>query len=276
MLAHFSLFTGIGGFDLAAEWAGFKTVGQCEINYECERILRKRWPDVERFHDIRQLCLDDLRRRGIDSHITLITGGFPCQPRSIAGKRRGSSDDRDLWPEMLRVVRELKPSWVVAENPPGILTMDIDGVLAGLEAADYQVGTFVLPAASVDSPHIGSRVFIVGAPKRFSSEPRRISEELASKARESQSNGCQWERVRLATDTAIERGRDGIMVCTEKERTGDSRFYWPSEPRLARMADGLPHQMDRLRMLGNCVNPELAYPILKGISDIESAQSGKR
>lgn len=163
-LTHLSLFTGIGGIDLAAERAGFETVGQVEQNPYALRVLRKRFGrKIPRWTDIKDFTAEDFRRRtGIDSP-TLISGGFPCQPFSCAGKRRGKEDDRYLWPEMFRIVRELRPAWVLGENVAGIVNMELETCCADLEGEGYAVRTFFIPACGVGAWHRRERVFIIAS-----------------------------------------------------------------------------------------------------------------
>ena len=161
-LTHLSLFSGIGGLDLAAEMAGFRTVGQCEWADYPAKVLEKHWPDVPRWRDIRTLTGGNFHEKTGLRTVDIISGGFPCQPFSVAGKRRGKEDDRYLWPEMLRVISELRPTWVVGENVAGIVNMALDQVYADLENEGYTVYAFIIPACAVDAPHRRDRVCIVG------------------------------------------------------------------------------------------------------------------
>ena len=157
---HLDLFSGIGGFALAAGWAGFRTIGFCEIEPYCQAVLKKHWPQVPIHPDIRKL------RGGGDGNLALLTGGFPCQPFSVAGKRRGKEDHRHLWQEMLRVIKEARPAWVLGENVVGIVNMELDQVCSDLEAEGYAVWPLVIPACAVDAPHRRDRVWILANTKR--------------------------------------------------------------------------------------------------------------
>ena len=160
-LTHLSLFSGIGGLDLAAEMSGFQTVGQCEWADYPTKVLEKHWPDVPRWRDIRTLTGGSFFEKTGLRTVDVISGGFPCQPFSVAGKRRGKEDDRYLWPEMLRVISELRPAWVVGENVAGIVNMALDQVYADLENEGYAVQAFIIPACAVDAPHRRDRCAIV-------------------------------------------------------------------------------------------------------------------
>lgn len=161
-----SLFTGIGGLDIACETAGIEVVAFSEIEpYACE-ILKRRWPNVPNLGDVRNITKDLLENVGIgQEEVDIVFGGFPCQPLSVAGKRRGKSDDRFLWPEFSRIVREISPVWIVAENVSGLINLALDDVLSDLESENYETGTFVYPASAVGAPHRRERVFVVGIRK---------------------------------------------------------------------------------------------------------------
>jgi DNA (cytosine-5)-methyltransferase 1 len=159
-MTHGSLFSGIGGFDLAAEWMGWENVFHCEWNDFGQKVLHHYWPKAISYHDITKT--DFTIHRG---KIDILTGGFPCQPYSSAGKRKGKEDERHLWPSMLRAIREIQPRWVVGENVLGLVNWSgglvFHEVQADLEAAGYEVWPYVLPAASVGAPHRRDRVWFV-------------------------------------------------------------------------------------------------------------------
>lgn len=192
-LTHLSLFAGFGGLDLAAEMAGIKTVGQCEFADYPTKVMEKHWPDVPRWRDIRTLTGEVFYARTGRRTVDVISGGFPCQPFSNAGKRRGKEDDRYLWPEMVRVIKELRPTWVVGENVAGIVNMELDTVLFDLEAEGYQTRTFLIPAHAVGAPHRRYRVAIVAHTdssrqlyRKFEVNPAETREPAQSKL-----NGCR-------------------------------------------------------------------------------------
>jgi len=160
-MIHLDLFSGIGGFALASKWAGFETIAFCEIDPFCRKVLKKNWPDVPIFEDIRRLHADDIPRQP-----TLLTGGYPCQPFSVAGKRRGKNDDRHLWPEIARLLRELaaegrQPTWCLFENVAGHVNMGLDEVLVDLETQAYTCWPLIIPACAVNAPHRRDRVWVV-------------------------------------------------------------------------------------------------------------------
>src|SRR3990167_9543374 len=179
------LFSGIGGFSLGLERAGMRTVAFCETDPYCRAVLAKHWPDVPVHGDIRTLDAaavaaygartespnwngeqirqgtTEINAERCSCNIDLICGGFPCQPFSHAGKRRGAADDRHLWPEMARVIAEVRPAWVLGENVAGLVRLGLDGVLSDLEDMGYAVWPVVIPACAVGAPHRRDRVWIV-------------------------------------------------------------------------------------------------------------------
>lgn len=159
-MTHIGLFEGIGGFSLAARWAGWQTPVMVEWNPYCQAVLKKNFPDAVIFGDIHEFD-----GRPYAGQFDILTGGFPCQPYSHAGKRAGNDDDRALWPQMLRVIREIKPAWIVGENVAGLLTMDggrvLAGILADLEDAGYSPEIYSIPALAVGAPHERERIWIV-------------------------------------------------------------------------------------------------------------------
>ena len=156
IVRHLDLFSGIGGFALAAQMVGgVETIGFCEIDPWARKVLAKNFPGVPCHDDVKTLEPKNYGR------IDLITGGFPCQPFSHAGKRGGKEDDRHLWPEMLRIINESRPRWVLGENVPGIVSMALDNLLSDLGAIDYEPRTLIVQACALDAPHIRERVYIV-------------------------------------------------------------------------------------------------------------------
>lgn len=266
-LTHLSLFSGIGGLDLAAEWVGFKTIGQCEWADYPTKVLEKHWPDVPRWRDIRTLTGDSFYERTGKRTVDIISGGFPCQPFSVAGKRRGKEDDRYLWPEMRRVIAELQPTWVIGENVAGIVNMAIDQVLSDLEDQGYTTRAFIIPACGVDAPHRRNRVAIVA-----NTEGKRIG-GLSVQPREKGSSCANTFRCseNVADTFSVRLEKQRTKRSEEKSNTTAKCSWWPAEPGVGRVANGVPHRVDRLRCLGNAVVSQQFYPIFKAIYDIEMA-----
>ena len=236
-LKHLDLFSGIGGFALAAQWAGIETVAFCEIDDFACQVLNKNFPGVPVHRDIREL--DGSLYAGID----LITGGYPCQPFSAAGKRRGTEDDRHLWPEMRRVIAQAKPAWVVCENVTGHVTMGLDEVLADLENEGYATQSFIIPACAKNAQHRRDRVWIVA---------NSTGERL------------QGGYVKRGDDEGEAKGvfSEPAGVC------GGNIRSWTSAPTMVRGADGIPDRVDRNKALGNAIVPQVAYEILRCIRDV--------
>jgi len=260
-LTHFSLFSGIGGLDLAAEWAGFQTVGQVEKGDYANKILKKHWPDVPRWEDIKDVTIHTVREAGIEHAPTVLSGGFPCQPFSCAGQRKGAEDDRYLWPEMLRVVQELRPAWVIGENVAGLVSLALDDVLTDLERAGYSCRAFLLPAAGVGAPHMRDRVFIVAH------SARELSHRSGGARHRRDSRDVLHPHFSLREPERQDR-RMGRFA--QPVSWGEGEMPFPVlESGVCGVADGISHRVDRLRCLGNAVVPQQVYPIFQAIAEVE-------
>lgn len=275
-LTHLSLFSGIGGLDLAAEWAGFKTVGQCEFADHPTKVLEKHWPDVPRWRDIRTLTKESFYERTGRRTVDVVSGGFPCQPFSVAGKQRGKEDERYLWPEMLRVIRELRPHCVVGENVPGIIRIAAGQVVKDLEQAGYHVVVLNFEAAAVGAWHRRSRVFFVA------SDDPDVADTDSPGFKGNQQPGApdaaEDERKCPSYGAACKCGEalhDPLCVGFQRIKRGGKSpelaggRCWAAEPGVGRVAHGIPHRVDRLKCLGNAVVPQQAYPIFRAIADVE-------
>lgn len=174
------LFSGIGGFELGLQRAGMTIAAMCEIDPFCRRVLATHWPEVPIYEDVRELTADRLARDGID-RIDIICGGFPCQPISSAsrGRRLATADDRWLWPEMLRLISEVRPAWVVAENVADLQRLALGEVHADLEARGYEVGSVDIPACALDLDHIRARTWIFGHADSEGQSGRPVHEQVA-------------------------------------------------------------------------------------------------
>ena len=285
---HFSLFSGIGGLDIAAEIAGFQTVGQCELADYPTKILEKHWPDVPRWRDIRTITQEAFYERTGMHTVDIISGGFPCQPFSVAGKQRGKEDDRYLWPEMLRVVRELAPRWVVGENVPGILRLAAADVIESLEREGYHAVVFAFEAAAVGAPHRRERIAFVAQRDDSNGLQKRHGEAV------SDTIGGSWTMWRHGEFSAVksalgmrrdnrggkekhERGQwrlpesrvggmdDGLSDWLDRGMSVPGKWMPDPHPDISRTATGIPHRSDRLKCLGNAVAPQQFYPIFRAI-----------
>ena len=251
------LFSGIGGFSLGLERAGFTTVAFCEQDDYCQRVLRKHWPDITIYPDVRTLP----HIGGID----LVCGGFPCQPWSHAGQQLGAEDDRHLWPAMLEVIRRERPAWVLGENVIGLVNLGLDAVLSDLEANAYACRAFDIPAGAVDAPHIRRRVWIVARDTHRDEQPELPVHAEVAGVRPPHGNAADPNGSRL-------QGRD-----ERAERTGERvvgpgvcERHWPSpDTWIHGMDDGIPARSHRLRALGNSVVPAIPEIIGRAILEAE-------
>ena len=206
MVRMLDLFSGIGGFSYAGEKlvGGYETVAFCEYDKHAQKVLRKHWPDTEIIDDVRELANDADRFRGL---VDIVVGGYPCQPFSAAGKRRGDKDDRHLWPEMLRIIQAVRPTWVIGENVAGHISMGLDTVLSDLEAEGYQARCFVIPAVAADAYHRRDRCWIVGYSELNGSSAAEVrGEPQEDGGRSSKGQGVAEQSTRAG------RPRDGQEV----------------------------------------------------------------
>ena len=224
-MIHFSLFSGIGGFDLASEWMGWRNMLSCEINSFCNKILQYYWPNAYHHEDIHTLSYEVINehlstRYGINwrTDDIILTGGFPCQPYSAAGKRLGKEDDRHLWPEMLRIIREVQPTWVVGENVYGIISWNeglvFNEVQADLEAEGYEVQPYVLPAVAVNAPHRRDRVWFVA---------HKYGAGLQAQGAELETAGIEQYR-KLGGLTSHSKSERSRQFASKNQRQQDRRF----------------------------------------------------
>ena len=291
------LFSGIGGFSIGLESAGMETVAFCEQNKFCQKILAQHWPTLPIHSDITEL--NGYEYRGT---VELVCGGFPCQPFSVAGKQLGAEDDRALWPEMLRVIREVAPRWVIGENVSGIIAMELDKVLSDLEGEGYTCWTFVLPACAIDAHHRRDRVWVVAhsnsnsesdvpinaeRPRKLVAHTQRWSRgqgifseygnqsneggEATQRRKNTERLGGNGEVIPNTHSSHQQGGSVSIGIPPEHTKSDFSRnterqkaaSVWLPEPGVGRVANGVPNRSHRLKALGNAVVPPLVAEIGK-------------
>lgn len=241
-IRHLDLFSGIGGFALALENV-FEKVEHvfCEIDPFCHKILNKHWPTSTIYKDVKTL-----KAHG-DSRADIITGGFPCQPFSTAGRRRGTEDDRHLWPQMARIIGEFKPSWVIAENVSGLLAQErglvFEQVCTDLEGQGYETMAFVIPACSTNAPHKRDRIWIIA----HANGERRVKD-------------------------AFQKGQHREVLSKRTRNLDDLPIGIKQSPPSIRGYDGLSSRLDesRVKALGNAIVPQVAEEIIRGICHVSS------
>ena len=200
MLNHLDLFSGIGGFSLGLEATKrIKTVAFCEIDSFCTKVLNKNWPTVPVYNDIKELTYEKLKADGIES-IDIVTGGYPCQPFSIAGSKKGVKDPRHLWPEYFRLIKELRPDWIIGENVSGHIKLGLDAVQQDLESEGYSLRTFSVSASSIGAPHQRERIWTV-ANANGSGNQSKKSGSLGKKNEKEISDGKDNSATRISTGT---------------------------------------------------------------------------
>tara|TARA_R100000655_G_scaffold91821_2_gene132697 strand:+ start:4138 stop:5034 length:897 start_codon:yes stop_codon:yes gene_type:complete len=276
------LFSGIGGFSLGLEWTGgFETVAFCEIEKFPQQVLKKHWSHVPIYSDVKELTYEKLKADGI-VRPDIIAGGFPCQPFSVAGKQAGERDERHLWGEMFRLVKECRPSWVIGENVSGHIKLGLDTVLDNLESEGYSARTFSISASSIGAKHKRERVWIIANSEcngQFTSKESRGIGETISKESEGSNDSFNVEGASgLSTseqdvsNSNSERGcsgnASGENATNARELQGGERRntrtmeVWDVEPELGRVAHGIPNRSHRIKALGNSVVPQI--PMLIG------------
>ena len=276
-MTYGGLFEGIGGFALAAREVGITPVWSNEIDSYCCQVLRKNFDHQIIEGDIRNVGKE--RKYGLDP-VDIICGGFPCQPFSLAGKRRGKGDNRYLWPEMLRVIREVQPSWVIGENVPGILNMDeglvFEEICTSLEREGYKVQPFSIEASASSAFHRRERIWIIA--NNHDNSKRRAARTNESKSFE--------KRVHISGNSNINkqglpfRNESGIIKEENKREEGERAQFtgmdpntpwweWEIEPILWGRNDGVPNRVDRIKALGNAIHTGLASKIFKIILEYE-------
>jgi DNA (cytosine-5)-methyltransferase 1 len=243
VLSVLDLFSGIGGFSYGLELAGdFRTIAFCEREPALRQLLAERWPGVPIHGDVTKL--DGSQYRGL---VDVLCGGFPCQPASVAGKRLGAEDDRWLWPDMLRVVEESEPTWVVGENVAGLDGLGLDEAIDGLEAAGYEVAPpLEIPAYAVGADHERFRIWIIAYSERYRLQGRQVeAAEGPRQPRAEQLPGLLFPRIRDALSAA----------------------------RVWRADHGIPTRMDvrRNMAVGNAIVPQIAQAIGEAILEAEGA-----
>lgn len=291
-----SLFSGGGLGDYALELAGMEIVGQVEIDKYCQKILKLRWPKVPKWTDIKNVRGKEILEKC--GTIDLISGGFPCQPHSFAGKRKGAMDDRNLWPEMLRVISEIRPAWVLAENVLGVLGFAESVVLPDLESKSYETLTIVFPSHALGTPHRRDRVWIMAhggydgrspefeqqqkkRPEIFdSSSAENVADSESSKQKRIGAKSCKKQNgfTNGSKNVSDSRGpisnwlpkitrKQSEKVQNRCERNFGS--FWSVEPSVGRVAHGIADRVDRLKLLGNGQVVQVVEFIGKQIMEFE-------
>jgi DNA (cytosine-5)-methyltransferase 1 len=293
-MRHGSLFSGIGGFDLASEWMGWENVFHCEWMEFPRKVLDYYWPNADSHIDI---CKTDFKKYA--NKIDILTGGFPCQPFSTAGKRKGTDDERYLWGEMLRAVQEIKPKYVIAENVFGITNIDggmvFEQVCLDLEAEGYEVQPFIIPAAAKNAPHRRDRCWFIAYSNSGTKRSSRKSRGVKIDRRQNNDESFKWRKptqfdigryefLRDATNSdsigSIQRNANNIRKLSKRNRfkTFCKSTDWtnfPTQSPIYSGDDGLPTELDgitfskwraeSIKGYGNAIVPQIAFEIFQNI-----------
>lgn len=298
---HLSLFSGIGGFDLASEWMGWNNVAHCEWNSFCQRVLKYHFPNSIQHHDITKTDFSVYR-----GTIDIVTGGFPCQPFSTAGKQKGTNDERYLWPEMFRAIREIQSPFIVGENVPGLINwsrgMVFEQVQSDLETEGYEIIPFILPAASVKAPHERGRIWFIAYSERNGQQRSKVLKEINNnRISERMAKGHEFNPLHdngFITDThsaglqeRISRGICGIHQSIKPCQGGEfTRVFaapdgwekFPTQSPICIGDDGISGKLDgitfsewrieSIKAGGNAIVPQLALKIFKSIKEFSISQ----
>jgi len=280
-MKHASLFSGIGGFDLAADWMGWENLFHCEWNPFGQKVLKHHFTNSISYNDITKT--DFSIHRG---QVDILTGGFPCQPYSSAGKRLGKADERHLFPHMLRCIKEIKPRWVIGENVRGLVNWNgglvFNEVYDDLEREGYEVQSFLIPAAGVNAPHQRYRIWFVAYSssigfRKHSKGQRLFFEAFANEFGLDKENATNTDQIGLSTK--MEDGKLGGKVRPIKCDERDQWNSFPTQPALCGGDDGIPKELDgislskwrneSIKAYGNAIVPQVAYEIFKAIEKFE-------
>ena len=305
-MRHVDLCSGIGGFALGFEWAGLSTpVMFCDIEEWCRNILKKHWTNVPIKSDVKELANDPER---LVPDCDILTAGYPCQPFSQAGNRKGKEDPRHIWPHIRKIVASKRPSWVVFENVYGHISLGLDAVLLDLETEGYSTRTFIVPASGIGARHKRDRLWVVAHTRRElwgQGDTERVPEDTSKRSassvhNQSGSKGQSSENVEYSNSNDVQGQRFELnssqssgLRCGEAERSSSGG---QSQPELGGMADGLPSRMDgfdgwdtepediprvvtgmtgranRLKGLGNAIVPQIAMNIALAIKETQNAK----
>ena len=293
MMNHLDLFSGIGGFALGLQrTGGFKTIGFCDFDAKTHPVLKKNFPGVPIYDDVRTLKGADI------GTVDIVTGGFPCQDLSVAGKGAGLKGERSgLWYEMHRIIKETRPKWVIAENVAVLRSRGLDEVLGSLAEIGYDAEWHCIPACSVGAPHRRDRIWIVAYPNgsvatnggqcqdsqgegnsRGTEQGRSGPDDRQGCIRSSGSSAENalaytssegWEGRLHRWANPKRKGQLGYLGCCSTVDGQPTEDWWTSEPSVGRVADGVPNRVDRLKQLGNALVPQIVTIIGSAILEAE-------
>ena len=310
---HLDLFSGIGGFSYAAQqiWKDdHNIIAFVEKDKYCQRVLKKHWPNIPIIDDIKGFNYekftnvsntensDDKTSKNTEgwsqmqsgrgscrsgtAKIDLLTGGFPCQPFSVAGRRKGKSDDRYLWPNMFKIIQETKPTWIIGENVPGIINMGLETTVFDLEEEGYEVEVLVLPAIGVSALHKRNRVWIIANTDTERSQRYRNTENKDKERRQEQTGhirkscGSTNRTFKNSRENTFTQQRLGNMVDGLSRELGKLGVIWNKEPNIPRVTTGTKDRISKLTALGNAIVPQVVMPIMWAIKEIEYNKSINR